>query len=195
MPFSRWSDMTQGLVVGGRGLGGCGSGAAPTAAECDKMQSGILWPSVQNWPRERACERHDGMSFALQASLGDSCDVYRPASMTVGEGMGAGGSALFRQELGLSSDSKILLIYVVSTPVFSPTSLTSADRSSAGKRWHSLKLFVCLLLTFNAADRYQARRPAALPRFDLRCSDPVSVLWNTLKLSHLKCTWFACFSA
>lgn len=74
------------------------------------------------------------MSFALQASLGDSCDVYRPASMTVGEGMGAGGSALFRQELGLSSDSKILLIYVVSTPVFSPTSLTSADRSSAGKR-------------------------------------------------------------
>lgn len=91
-------------------------------------------PSVQNWPRERTCERHDGMSFAVHASLGDSCDVYRPASMTVGAGAGAGGSALFRQELGLSSDSKILLIYVVSTPVFSPTPLTSADRSPAGKR-------------------------------------------------------------
>lgn len=72
---------------------GAGSGAAPTAAECDKMQSGILCPpSVQNWPRERTCERHDGMSFAVQASLGDSCDVYRPASMTVGAGgRGAGG--------------------------------------------------------------------------------------------------------
>lgn len=70
------------------------------------------------------------MSFAVQARLGDSCDVYRPASMTV---EGGSSSALFRQELGLSSDSKILLIYDVSTPVFSSTLLTSADKHLAGR--------------------------------------------------------------
>lgn len=71
------------------------------------------------------------MSFAVRASLGDSCDVYRPASMTV---VGGGhGSALFRQELGLSSDSKILLIYDISTPVFPPTPLTPTDKRPAGR--------------------------------------------------------------
>lgn len=81
------------VVVGGGELGR--SDPAPTAAECDKMQSGIRCPpptplpSVQNWPSERTCERHDGMSFAVRASLGDSCDVYRPASMTVGGRRGA----------------------------------------------------------------------------------------------------------
>lgn len=114
---------------------------------CCWMWQNAKWnslpPSVQNWPRERACERHDSMSFAVQASLGDSCDVYRPASMTVG----GGSLALFRQELGLSSDSKILLIYDISTPVFSPTPLTRNDKCPAGKRWHSIKLFVFLLLS------------------------------------------------
>lgn len=70
------------------------------------------------------------MSFAVQANLGDSCNVYRPASMTVG----GGSLALFRQELGLSSDSKILLIYDISTPVFSPTPLTRNNNRPAGKR-------------------------------------------------------------
>lgn len=70
------------------------------------------------------------MSFAVRASLGDSCDVYRPASMTVG---GGGGPALFRQELGLSSDSKIRLIYGISTPVFPPTPLTPTDKRTAGR--------------------------------------------------------------
>lgn len=36
------------------------------------------------------------MSFAVQASLGDSCDVYRPASMTVVAGAGAGGVGSFQ---------------------------------------------------------------------------------------------------
>lgn len=80
------------------------------------------------------------MSFAVRASLGDSCDVYRPASMTVRRGGGAceggrgGGSALFRQELGLSSDSKIRLIYDISTAVFPTTPLTLADKCPAGRR-------------------------------------------------------------
>lgn len=87
----------------------------PLEVRCDKMQSGIRWPPlVQNWPGVGACERHGGMSFALRASLGDSCDVYRPASMTVG----GNSSDLFRQELGLSSDSKIPLIYGISIGVF-----------------------------------------------------------------------------
>lgn len=50
MPFNRWSDMTTG-VVGGGGTGAVcrgGSDPAPTAAECDKMQSGIRCP-----PRSR----------------------------------------------------------------------------------------------------------------------------------------------
>lgn len=88
-------------------------------------------PPIQNWPMERACERHDGMSFAIQASLGDSCDVYRPASMTVG---GVDGSALFRQELGLSSDSKIQLIYDISTSVLHSTLATPNDKRPAGRR-------------------------------------------------------------
>lgn len=71
------------------------------------------------------------MSFAVQASLCDSCDVYRPASMTVEGGYS---SALFRQELGLSSDSKIHLIYDISTPVFPSTPLTPADKHPAGRR-------------------------------------------------------------
>lgn len=73
------------------------------------------------------------MSFAVWASLGDSCDVYRPASMTVGGGGWGGSSVLFRQELGLSSDSKILLIYDISTPVFPTTPLTPADKHPAGR--------------------------------------------------------------
>lgn len=103
----------------------------PNVTEC-KVEFAAPPPSVQNWPSERTCERHDGMSFAVRASLGDSCDVYRPASMTVG-GRG-GGPALFRQELGLSSDSKIRLIYDISTSVFPPAPLTLADKCPAGRR-------------------------------------------------------------
>lgn len=141
-------------IVGGSGGGGLqlGSWSSP---HCSWMWQNAKWnslaPPVQNWPTERACERHDGMSFAVRASLGDSCDVYRPASMTVREG---GNSALFRQELGLSSDSKILLIYDISTPVFPPTPLTPTDKHPAGRRWHSAKLFVCLPLTFTTKDRF-----------------------------------------
>lgn len=119
-----------------------------TSPHCGWMWQNAKWnstaPPVQNWPTERACERNDGMSFAVQASLGDSCDVYRPASMTV---KGGSSLALFRQELGLSSDSKILLIYDVSTPVFSSTLLTPTDKHPAGRWWHSAKLFVYLLLS------------------------------------------------
>lgn len=107
----------------------CGFSSSP---HCCRMWQNAKWnslpPSVQNWLTERTCDRHDGMSFAGRASLGDSCDVYRAASMTVG----GGGSALFRQELGLSSDSKILLIYDISTPVFSPTPLTSSTNAQRG---------------------------------------------------------------
>lgn len=124
--------------TGAGGEGGVGGAAVlvqpPLLPNATKCKVEFSTPSVQIWPRERTCERCDGMSFAVQASLGDSCDVYRPASMTVVAGAGTGGSALFRQELGLSSDSKILLIYGVSTPAFSPTPLTSADRNPAGKR-------------------------------------------------------------
>lgn len=84
------------------------------------------------------------MSFAGRASLGDSCDVYRAASMTVG----GGGSTLFRQELGLSSDSKILLIYDISTPVFSPTPLTPSTNAQQGDDDIQQNcLFVYLLLS------------------------------------------------
>lgn len=165
--------------------GGDGGGLMqpPLLPNVTKCKVEFTAPSVQNWPRERTCERHDGMSFAVQASLGDSCDVYRPASMTVGRG---GGSVLFRQELGLSSDSKILLIYDVSTPIFSPTPLTPADKRPAGKRWHSVKLLVCLPLTFNAEDRVQARRLGAPPPFDLRVSEPNLVPWNILLIRLMK---------
>lgn len=137
LPFSRWSDKTRGIGGGGGvGWGGVGWGGVcvmqPLPLNVTKCKVEFTAPSVQNWPRERTCERHDGMSFAVRASLGDSCDVYRPASMTVGGG--GGGPVLFRQELGLSSDSKILLIYDISTPVFSPTPLTPADKHPAGKR-------------------------------------------------------------
>lgn len=71
-------------------------------------------PPFQNRPREKSLQAYDGMSFTSLASLVDSCDVYRPASMTVRRD----GLALFRQELGLSSDSKIHLIYCISTLVF-----------------------------------------------------------------------------
>lgn len=71
---------------------------------------------------------------------------------------GRGGSALFRQELGLSSDSKIRLIYDISTAVFPTTPLTLADKRPAGRRWHSAKLFVCLPLTFAAKDHFPSPR-------------------------------------
>lgn len=152
------------------GWGGAG-GAAPTAAECDKMQSGILCP-----PRSRIGPEKEHVRGTM-ACPSRSRRVWVTAAMFIGrlrwqsgQGRGRGGWVLFRQELGLSSDSKILLIYDVSTAVFSPTPLTSADRSPAGKRWHSVKLFVCLLLTFNAEDRYQARQPGALQHLDLRFS-------------------------
>lgn len=67
------------------GVGGVGVGVMqPLPLNVTKCKVEFTAPSVQNWPRERTCERHDGMSFAVQASLGDSCDVYRAASMTVG---------------------------------------------------------------------------------------------------------------
>lgn len=101
---------------------------------------------IQKWRRERACERHDGMSFTVRTSLGDSCNVYRPALMTVGRG-GGHGPALFRQELGLSSDSKIPLIYDISTRVVPSPPLTPTNKHPAGRWWHSAKLFVYLLLS------------------------------------------------
>lgn len=68
------------MAVGSGGL------MPPLLPNVTKCKVEFTAPSVQNWPGERTCERHDGMSFAVRASLGDSCDVYRPASMTVGRG-------------------------------------------------------------------------------------------------------------
>lgn len=83
-------------------------------SECDKMQSGICQSLHSRIGPGKSLQAYDGMSFASLASLVDSCNVYRPASMTVRWD----GLALFRQELGLSSDSKIQLIYGISTLVF-----------------------------------------------------------------------------
>lgn len=84
------------------------------------------------------------MSFAVQASLGDSCDVYRPASMTV---KGGSSLALFRQELGLSSDFKILLIYDISTSVFPSTPLTPRRQTPSWEMMAFDKI-VCLFTCY-----------------------------------------------
>lgn len=128
-----------------------GPAPAPTAAECDKMQSGIRRPLQSRiGPRKEhvrgtmACPSRSGRAWVT-------------AAMFIGQlrwQSGGDGSALFRQELGLSSDSKILLIYDISTPVFPPTPLTPTDKRPAGRRWHSAKLFVCLPLTFTTKDRF-----------------------------------------
>lgn len=93
MPFSRWSDMTRRSVVEadwGVGVEGGVLVRPPLLPNVTKCKVEFSAPSLQNWPRERTCERRDGMSFAVQASLGDSCDVYRPASMTVVAGVAGG---------------------------------------------------------------------------------------------------------
>lgn len=91
MPFNRWSDTNKWsggwrcwLVDRVVGVEFCGVWARGW------MWQNVKWNSAaapfQNWPRKRACERYNGMSFAGLASLADSCDVYRPASMTVRRG-------------------------------------------------------------------------------------------------------------
>ncbi len=91
MPFNRWSDTTKWsgaqrwwLVDRVVGVEFCGVWAR------GPMWQNVKWnspaPPFLNWPRQRACERYSGMSFAGLASLADSCDVYRPASMTVRRG-------------------------------------------------------------------------------------------------------------
>lgn len=91
MPFNRWSDTTK-WSGGWR----CWLVDRVVGVEfCVVWARGWMWQNVkwnsaaapfQNWPRKRACERYNGMSFAGLASLADSCDVYRPASMTVRRG-------------------------------------------------------------------------------------------------------------
>lgn len=60
---------------------------------------------------------------------------------------GGYGPALCRQELGLSSDSKILLIYDISTPVFPSTPFDPRRQTPSGETMTFSKT-VCLLLTF-----------------------------------------------
>lgn len=138
-------------MIGVVGVYSWGPRPAPTVAECDKMQSGIrqplqsrIGPQKEHVRGTMACPSRSGRAWVT-------------AVMFIGQlrwQSGGDGSALFRQELGLSSDSKIPLIYDISTPVFPSTPLTPTDKRPAGRRWHSAKLFVCLPLTFTTKDRF-----------------------------------------
>lgn len=102
-----------------------------------------------------------------------------------------GGSALFRQELGLSSDSKIRLIYDISTAVFPTTPLTLADKRPAGRRWHSAKLFVCLPLIFAAKDRFPSplQTCAILDNFQHHILQLCAASKATVEIRHDTQTW------
>lgn len=167
--------------------GGDGVGGDWCSPHCCRMWQNAKWNSLPPQSRIGPEKEHVRGTMACPSR---SRQVWVTAAMFIGrlrwQSGGGGGLVLFRQELGMSSDSKILLIYDVSTPIFSPTPLTPADKRPAGKRWHSVKLLVCLPLTFNAEDRVQARRLGAPPPFDLRVSDPNLVPWSILLIRLMK---------
>lgn len=136
-----------------------GTGPAPTVAQCDKMQSGIHRPLQSRIGPEK---EHVRGTLACPSESARACMT---AAMFIGQlrwQSGGDSSALFRQELGLSSDSKILLIYDISTPVFSSTTLTPTDKRTAGRRWHSAKLFVCFPRTFTVKDPFPSHTQHAV---------------------------------
>lgn len=83
IPFNRWSDTSK---WGGGGWFGVFVGFERGVWVWQNLKWNSTPPPFQNWPRRWACERYNGMSFAGLACLADSCDVYRPGSMTVRRG-------------------------------------------------------------------------------------------------------------